>query len=221
MKSKHIAAILSCLVLAFSLTQAQSPISIDLEDLTMPWTETHNLTIGDHTMTITALNNWYTPGTFTGAPQLHTGNNNGLNLFASITLPDNRGERAHIEFTSTQPGIQQFRLDSIGVYSFNGSTRFDDDLLEIWDENEQTLLGTVSLANTNGGTVTNTFTNPLTVNVGQKITVVHRDVSGNNLTDKGWRYLTVTALVPEPSTYAFLLGLGALGFAACRRRRRH
>ena len=81
MKSKHIAAILSCLVLAFSLTQAQSPISIDLEDFTMPWTETHTLNIGDHTMTLTALNNWYTPGTFTGDPMIHTGNTNGLNLW--------------------------------------------------------------------------------------------------------------------------------------------
>ena len=81
MKSKHIAAILSCLVLAFSLTQAQSPISIDLEDFTMPFTQTHNLTIGDHTMTLTALNNWYTPGTFTGDPMIHTGNTNGLNLW--------------------------------------------------------------------------------------------------------------------------------------------
>ena len=220
MKSKHIAAILSCLVLAFSLTQAQSPISFDLDDITLPYTETHTLNNGDHTMTITALNNWYMPGTLTGTPSINI-NANGINLWADISLPDNRGERAHIELTSTQPGIQQFRLESVGVSSFNGSTLFNDDLLEIWDENEQTLLGSVSSANSPGGIVTNTFTNPLTVNVGQKITVVHRDVNGDNPTDKGWRYLTVTALVPEPSTYAFLLGLGALGFAACRRRRRH
>ena len=221
MKSKHLTAILGCLALAFSLTKAQTPISFDFRNNLPGWTETHNITNGDHTLTLTALNNWYTPGSYAGDLQIKATNGGGLDLKGEITLPDNRGERAHIQFSTTQPGIQQFRLDSVGLFHPDGDNLFSDDVLEIWDENEQTLLGSVSLSIDSGGNVTNNFNNPIIVNVGQKIRIINRDVNGDTTRGKYLTHLGVTALVPEPSTYAFLLGLGALGFAACRRRRRH
>ena len=211
MKSKQITTILGCLALTFSLTQAQAPISVDLSQLydtgNEIWRSDTVNGAPESFLTVLPLSAWY--------------NNGENNLY--VSGPNVEGSRnsvgLHVAFSGADGGQIQFTVDRdvrLDNFLVQSNARADDINLVFNINGNDYSVSSSDYNNFNPGThsFSNTIKN-LVITADSSFTLTSNNPQLRILAFKTLGFVTV----PEPSTYAFLLGLGALGFAAYRRRR--
>lgn len=208
----------SMLLVAAQSTYAQTPISFDLSAINTG-DVTKQITSNGVTATFTALNDWTHAFIFNETtPQFDTG---------LQPVPVLRRQRPDSPFSGAKFSVTfdaHVTIRSFDSYTGEDRAEYDNDKLEITTNGElarRVWLESDTL-DPNGWSANNMLTTVLTVAPGQIVEFEYFDTADDNGPNAAI-YLTSmnVTLVPEPSTYAFLLGLGALGFAACRRRRRH
>ena len=187
-------------LLSSTLLNGQAPISLDLSQLT-DGAETSTVSSNGATITFTALNDW------NGANDASAAN--------SLLVDTNLG----LQFDTNGQGNFQFTMSSdktINLTQFTTSLQAGVPAEVELRNAAGTLLGSIYTGNVfEFAPNTYTFATPITMVANEVITATYVTSGGFTL-----RSLSGT-LVPEPTTYSLIFALGALGFAACRRRRRH
>lgn len=223
LKLCSIAGIIICAQSSFA---QNTQVTFNLKSL-QAWVVTDTTTTGDATLTMTALNDFTNPLDTNAAPMLSSfSNNSGIHI-NNVILPshatygNNVGIIARISFSSTTPS-HQYRLSSVDMDSGNSDSWHDDDIFEFFDSNNNTIGTSAGMVITSTESdVTVPITSSYKIQDGENIVVVFRDVLGNNPNTVGehWSSLTVTQIVPEPSTYALIFGFLSLAFVFVRKRR--
>jgi hypothetical protein len=184
-------------LLSSTFLNGQTPISIDLNQLT-DGAETSVISSNGATITFTALNDW-------------NGNDDGKTKNSLIRT--NIG----LQFDTNLQQNFQFTISSDKTINLTHyATSFQSGLPATVELRNAagTLLGSIHADSTfNFNTQTYAFGTPFTILANEVITATYVNMGGFTL-----QSLSGT-LIPESSTYALILCLGALGIAAYRRQK--